>query len=810
MEFIFRLFDTSDFPPRWACGDWSPGHGWLHVLSDLGVWSAYFAIPLTLSFFLARRKDLPFRYIFLLFAAFILLCGTTHLMEAFLFWWPAYRLAGVIKLLTAVVSWITVFALIQVTPNVLAMRTPDELEREIAARKEAERRLQHVNEELEHRVQERTQELADAVADLRAKQELLSTTLASIGDAVITTDLAGRVTNMNAVAESLTGWTNADAVNQPLGAVFNIVNEETRNKAENPVTRALREGVIERLANHKLLVAKDGTERPIDDSAAPIRCKEGKVVGCVLVFRDITERKRAEAEIRERHDELQVIYETTPVGMSLLDRNLRFVRINDRLAEMNGLPAKDHIGKTIHEVIPKLAEKVEPAFRHILETGEPVIETELVGETPSQPGVTRTWLESWYPMRSAGGEIVGVNAVVLEITERKLLEEKLRQIAAELREADRRKDEFLATLAHELRNPLAPIRNGLQVMKLASGDTGAIEQYRGMMERQIEQMVRLVDDLLDISRISRGKIELRKERVQLKEVVSSAVEASRPFIERLGHELTVSVPDSPVVMEADPTRLAQVFMNLLNNSAKYSNPGGRIWLTAGWQGSDVVVSVRDTGIGIPPDKLDSVFDPFTQVDQSLEKSQGGLGIGLTLAKRLTELHGGQIEAKSEGPGRGAEFVVRIPAAAEVREPQLAGRDATPLPRSSLRILIVDDNRDGAESFSTMLRIMGNETSTAYDGQAAVEAADRVRPDVILLDIGLPKLNGFEACRRIREQPWGKGITLIAVTGWGQEEDRRRSQEAGFDYHLVKPVDPGALIKLLSTIKVSGTFSGEGS
>jgi CheY-like chemotaxis protein/two-component sensor histidine kinase len=314
-------------------------------------------------------------------------------------------------------------------------------------------------------------------------------------------------------------------------------------------------------------------------------------------------------------------------------------------------------------------------------------------------------------------------------------------------------------------------------------------------------MVRLVDDLMDVSRITRGKVELKKERLQLSAVLDSAVETSRPLVEQMGHVLTVGLPEHTVVVDADPTRLAQVFSNLLNNAAKYTDRGGRIWLTAERQGGDVVVSVKDTGIGIPSDKLTSIFDMFSQVDRSLEKAQGGLGIGLTLVRRLVEMHDGRVEARSAGVGRGSEFVVRLPVAVEASVPH-RDHDEPAVPKSSLRILIVDDNQDGADSLADVLRLMGNHTDTAYDGQEGVDAANRLRPDVILLDIGLPRLNGYEAARRIRGQEWGKHPVLIAVTGWGQDEDRRRSQEAGFDHHMVKPVDPNVLMKLLAELQAT--------
>jgi PAS domain S-box-containing protein len=637
------------------------------------------------------------------------------------------------------------------------------------------------------------------------REELLRVTLASVGDGVIATDTEGRVTYMNPVAETLTGWTRPDASGAMLETVFHIVNEDTRQPVENPGTRALREGVIVGLANHTVLITKDGTERPIDDSASPIRDKDGRVFGCVLIFRDVTGKRatevalrRREAELRERHDELQSIYETTPVGMSLVDRDLRFVRVNNRLAEMNGVPAADHIGKTIREIVPDLAKQVEPAFRRVLETGEPIIDAEVTGETPARCGVKRTWVESWYPLRNAANEIVGLNAIVVEITDRKRDEVQIYKLMAELKNADRRKDEFLATLAHELRGPLAPLGNMLQVMKRADGTPELLRRARDTMERQLGQMVRLVDDLLDVGRITRNKLELRMDRVELASVMHQAAETCRSLAEEFGHELVVSPPDEPIHLHADPVRLTQVFSNLLNNACKYTEPHGRIRLSAERAGSEVVVKVSDTGVGIPADKLESVFEMFSQVDRSLERSQGGLGIGLMLVKRLVEMHGGSVEASSDGPGKGSEFTLRLPILAEA--PQAAAAIPSSLaaaPASARRILVVDDNEDSATSLAMLLKITGNETHTAHDGLAALDAAETLRPEVILLDIGLPKLNGHDVCRRIRQQPWGKSVVVIAMTGWGQDEDRRKSRDNGFDHHLVKPVDYAALMKFLT-------------
>jgi signal transduction histidine kinase len=374
------------------------------------------------------------------------------------------------------------------------------------------------------------------------------------------------------------------------------------------------------------------------------------------------------------------------------------------------------------------------------------------------------------------------------------LQRRLRQLA----EADRRKDEFLATLAHELRNPLAPLRNALHILRA----TRRPDRLQEMMERQVQQMVRLVDDLLEVSRITRGKIELRKEPVELARLVRNAIETSGPLIEAARHELDVALPPDPLVLDGDPVRLAQVISNLLNNAAKYTDPGGRIWLTAAREGSEAVVRVRDNGIGIPSDMLPGIFEMFAQVDRSLGRSQGGLGIGLTLVRSLVELHGGSVGASSAGTGHGCEFAVRLPLAASLQDGQgesSSGRDDGGINVAGLRLLVVDDNQDAAESLGLLLEMTGNDVRTVHDGPSALAAVEGFKPSVVLLDIGMPGMDGYEVARRLRGQSEGKDMVLIALTGWGQEEDRRRSREAGFDHHLTKPVDLDMLRALLSSL-----------
>jgi signal transduction histidine kinase/CheY-like chemotaxis protein len=368
-----------------------------------------------------------------------------------------------------------------------------------------------------------------------------------------------------------------------------------------------------------------------------------------------------------------------------------------------------------------------------------------------------------------------------------------------LREADRRKDDFLATVAHELRNPLAPVRNAAQVLKLCDPAGPELGRAREMIDRQVGQMSRLIEDLLDISRITRDKLELRKERVRLASVVRAAVESSRGVVDEGGHVLTVSMPSDPIVVDADPARLAQVFSNLLINAAKYSEPNRHIDLTVRREGSDVAVSVRDHGIGIAGDMLARVFELFTQVESSPERGRGGFGIGLTLVKRLVELHGGSVSASSGGIGEGSDFVVRLPivdASADRKTKVDAAPAKAPGP---CRVLVVDDNEDGAGSMAALLELLGYETRTAYDGLDGFEVAQDFRPDVAILDLGMPGISGDELARRIRKEPWGRKMILLAVTGWGQPKDRQRTAEAGFDDHLVKPVEPTRLARLIASL-----------
>ncbi len=517
------------------------------------------------------------------------------------------------------------------------------------------------------------------------------------------------------------------------------------------------------------------------------------VIQCNI--RDITDSKLLEESERESQRRWRFVMDSMPQKILTIAANGDVEYFNPLWVEYLGQSyeqIKENGWKGF--VHPDDIEQTLQRWKRSLATGETFL---FEHRFRRADGEYRWHLSRIQAMRNADGEIVMWVGSSTDIHEQLETANTLRQYSAELFEADRRKNEFLAMLAHELRNPLAPIRNALQIMRLTGVD--AAGSASTMMERQVGQMVRLVDDLLDVSRISRGRIELRKGPVELASVVHHAVEAARPLSDSLGHELTVTLPPEPVYLEADPTRLAQVLGNLLNNASKYSGTRGRIWLSVDREGDAAVIRVRDTGIGIAPDQLSRIFDMFMQVDTSLERTTSGLGIGLTLVKNLVEMHGGTVEVHSAGVGSGTEFIVRLPILTEPPPTGVEGLLATASITTHCRILVVDDNRDAAESLVMLLTLTGNEMRAAYDGIEAVEAAATFKPDVVLLDIGLPKLNGYEVARRLRQQPGGKDRVLIALTGWGQDEDRQKSKDAGFDAHLVKPVDHAALQELLSKL-----------
>ncbi|MBS0198607.1 MAG: PAS domain S-box protein [Planctomycetes bacterium] len=753
----------------------------------------------------------------------------------------------------------------------------------------------------------------------------LKVTLASIGDGVITTDTQGRVTFLNSVAETLTGWTQGQAAGQLLTEVFHIVNQDTRAEVENPALRALREGIIVGLANHTILIARDGTERNIDDSAAPIRNGGGTVAGSVLVFRDITERYRQELLVRQEREYAQNILATLRHPFLVLDRDMRVVSANRSFYECFAVRPEQTEGRLLFELgnrqwdIPRLRELLEqilPANDHTVEDFEVehefeglgrrvmtlnarrvrkpgnhsqlvllVIEditvrrdaeqalrdsevryrrlfqsakdgilildadtgritdanafmaglvgldaSELLGKELHEIGLFadidaskkafRTLQEKGYvryehlPVQNRRGGTVEVEVVanvyhedhnlvaqcnIRDISQRVRMEKKILEQAEQLSAESRRKDEFLAMLSHELRNPLAPIRSAVHILKLheAQGADPLQKQAREIIERQTSNLTKIVGDLLEVSRVMSGRIRLEATPVDLNEIIRHAAETVKPLISQRGHILSLRPHDGGLWVSGDATRLEQVLVNLVTNAAKYTPDGGKIEVTCERRSDRGIelaqVRVRDNGEGIPADLLPRLFDLFSQADHSLARSAGGLGIGLALAHRLVELHGGTIHAASDGPGKGSEFTLTLPAmAVHAAAGPMKDAGAASAHPGGVRVLVVDDNIDHVSMLAARLRHAGYLVNTAYNGLDGLAIAQAWNPDIVLLDIGLPGLSGYEVARRLRAESslgiGGSRIRLIGLTGYGREEDKELARQAGFDAHLVKPVE----------------------
>ena len=609
----------------------------------------------------------------------------------------------------------------------------------------------------------------EAEAAIRAEEGRSRAILESITDGFFTLDQDWRVTYLNAAGERFLDRAPGDLIGKRLWDEFpDTVGSESEQVYRRVVSSRVGESFTAYYPNF---------DRWYELSAYPAPD------GLSVYFRDVSESKLAEARQRISDERFRTLFESMDEGFCIVQMifdaaeraiDYRILEMNPAFEKHTGL--RDVVGKTASEFAPDLDGFWCATYGRVALTGEPI---RFVSEAKS---LGHRYFDV-YAFQFGDADSRKVAILFNNITEQKQAEQERERLVAQLQEQDRRKDEFLATLAHELRNPLAPLRNGLQVMKLRN-NSGANEQVHAMMERQLGHMVRLIDDLLDLSRISRDKLELKKEQIELSAVVRNAVEASRPLIEQMGHQLALVVPNDPIYVDGDLTRLSQVLSNLLNNAAKYTERGGRIRLLVERQGHEAMLVVTDNGMGIQEHLLQKVFEMFTQVDQSLERAQGGLGIGLSLVQRLVALHGGSVEAHSEGHGMGSTFVVSLPVAPAVAGYQTLQENAKIAPAHRRRILVADDNRDSAESLAMLLTIMGNETQTAHDGLEALDAAASFRPDLALLDIGMPKLNGYEVCRGIRQQAWGKDMLLVALTGWGQEEDRRQSLAAGFDAHLV--------------------------
>ena len=620
-------------------------------------------------------------------------------------------------------------------------------------------------------------EQARAAEELRRQREELRLVTDTMPAGVIRVSADLRYVWVNRIFASWVGKSPAEIIGRP---VAEVLAERDWRDLRPHVERAL-DG--ERVEYERPAQFADG-ERWIYSVMEPTRDERGAPNGLVAVISDIQSRKEAEAALTSAREQIQLVADSMPAAVALCSRDLRYVWINRRYAEWIGTAPQQVVGQPIAGVIGEdVLDLIRPHVERVL--GGEQVEYERLTHLP---GLGERWVRNVFaPTRDGSGWI----AVGTDIHDRKLMEETLHQ-------AERRKDEFLATLAHELRNPLAPIRNAVAILGKKDALDPELSWSREVIERQVDQMSRLIDDLLDIARIAAGKLLIRKERLPLERAIDMALETSRPYINAAGHSLSVLLPSERVTVEADPARLAQVFSNLLNNAARYTERHGEIALTAELDGNEVAVSVQDNGIGFSPEVAGKLFEPFSQLTRSNERSHGGLGIGLSLVQGIVSLHGGSVQARSHGPGQGAEFIVRLPLPKytdPVPEAKPAMQAKAPASAGGVKVLVADDNRDAADSLQRILSLYGYEVEVAYDGTAAIELDGAFRPEVAVLDIGMPGASGLEVARSIR-QARGGVVTLIALTGWGQEGDRRRAMEAGFDYHLTKPVDPGALNDLL--------------
>lgn len=608
----------------------------------------------------------------------------------------------------------------------------------------------------------------------------------------------GQITYFNSRAEEMWGRTPLlNDENERFCGSFKLyaVDGTLISRDESWMAQALRSGTG--FNGREVIVERpDGSRITALAHANPFFDDAGVLLGAVNILIDISKPERVGDEMRHANIMLRTLVEASPLPIVVTDPDPMIVRLWNPAAEkLFGWKASDVLGKPSPFLIKTEEKSGEKADLQAVLRGQAFhdVETERRNKNGSLIRVSL----SAAPLYE-DGNVRGIVLIFTDMTARAKAENALMN-------ANRTKDEFLATLAHELRNPLAPLRNAIEILQIQGVPKPESQWALDIMSRQMRQMTRLIDDLLDIARITGNKLELKKEVVELADALRIAIETSRPLIESSGHEFSVSFPEHPVHVRGDQVRIAQAVSNLLNNAAKYTEPGGRIWLSADRRGDQAIITVRDTGVGIAPDLLPHVFDMFRQGERA-SGPKGGLGIGLTLAKRLIKMHGGTIRVESKGSGKGSSFTVQLPIVKMAGDLHENAEKEIETPKPSMRLLIVDDNEDAVATLQMMLSFSGYQMRVAHDGVEAVDVANTYRPNVILLDIGMPRMNGYEAAATIRKQWWGEDMTLIAMTGWGQESDRQKSKEAGFDEHLVKPVDPRTLLKLLKRIEEKKTVT----
>jgi PAS domain S-box-containing protein len=682
--------------------------------------------------------------------------------------------------------------------------------------------------------------------DYSVRLALLAAVVESSDDAIVSKTLEGRIQSWNEGAARIFGYTAAEVVGQPITIIIPPELQDEERRILDKVRRGERIDHFDTIR-----VTKDGRRIAISLTVSPVRDSRGRIVGASKVARDISERKRTELALQESERRLAAeagalatlnewstrLWRSRTLNeglnqilagvIELLGAEKGTVQMLDANGSTLSIVAQCGFGQDFLEFFREVSVDDDCGCGRALRCKQQIVIEDVETDGPFEPyravaraSGFRSVVSS--PLVGDDGTPLGIVSCNFRLihrpTEQELrrlelylrqagdfiqrckLEQELQKSEESLRDADRRKDEFLALLAHELRNPLAPIRYTLAANKKAGRTPEQQKRAEEIIERQVAHMSRLLDDLLDVSRITRRTLELKRNPTELTSVVGSAIETARPLLDAKHHTLSVDLPKQAVRLEADLVRLAQVFSNLLINAAKYTDPGGHIQLRAACEGSELVVAIRDNGIGISADMMPRLFMMFSQAEAALGRAEGGLGIGLSLVHGLVTLHGGSVEARSDGPGTGSEFIVRLPMGSPVTEiPEFEAAAENFVAGAGLKILVVDDNRDAADSCATLLGLSGHHVKTAYTGRHALELAETFRPHALLLDIGLPDLDGYQLARKLRAAPWGRGITLIAVTGWGQQEDRRRAFDAGFDHHMTKPIAAETVESLLQSL-----------
>ena len=624
--------------------------------------------------------------------------------------------------------------------------------------------------------------------DLHVTHARLAAIVESSDDAIISKTLEGKILSWNAAAERLFGYRADEMIGKPITTII----PTERLPEEREILERIRRG--ERVEHFETIrVARDGRFVELSLTISPVRGATGEIIGASKVARPITERKHAE----RIQAQLAAIVECSDDAIVSKTLDGIIQSWNTAAARIFGYSAEEAIGQHITLIIPNELQGEEREIIAQLRAGKRVEHFDTTRITKDGRRIPVSLTVS--PIRDDKGRVIGASKIARDISERRRAEEALQATEEALRAAHQRKDEFMALLAHELRNPLAPIRYALAASRKFGATAEQRERSQEIIERQVTHMSRLLDDLLNVARITRGTLELRITTLEFTTVLGTAIEAARPFLDAKQHSLSVELPSEAPRLNADPIRLAQVFSNLLINAAKYTDPGGKIRVIASIEREMLVVAIRDTGIGISQEMMPRLFEMFTQAQDALGRSQGGMGLGLALVRGIVQLHGGSVSARSEGENRGSEFTVRLPLGSAGGAALCSAETGAPVDRERLKILVVDDNEDAAEMCATFLALAGQDVRRAYNGRSALALAEAFRPRVALLDIGLPDISGYELARALRRAPWATNLLLVAVTGWGQDEDKQRALEAGFDHHLTKPMEPDELERLLQSI-----------